>query len=94
MGHRSNCQAQLHAEASFPPEKYRPRARDILVSWTRVREYRDEEARYLQLAHSSSDPNVRERFVTVAQHYRSLAKIEQSIADQRPPKKGGNPAKR
>jgi hypothetical protein len=90
MGYRSNSQAQLRAEASLPPEKYHPRARDILISCTRVREYRDEEAKYLQLAHSSPDPDVRDRFVTVAQHYRSLAKIEQSIADQRPPKKGGN----
>jgi hypothetical protein len=87
MGYRSSSQAHLRAEASFPPEKYQPRARDILVSWTRVREYRGEEAKYLQLAHSSSDPDVRDRFVAVAQHYRSLAKIERSIADQRPSKR-------
>jgi hypothetical protein len=41
------------------------------------------------LARSASDPDVQERFVAIAQHYRSLAKIEQSNADQRPNKKEG-----
>ena len=86
MGYRSNSRAELRSEASFQQQQFRPRARDILVSWTRAREYRDGEARYLQLARSTSDPDVRERFVAIAQHYRSLAKIEQSIADQRPNK--------
>jgi hypothetical protein len=36
----------------------------------------------MQLAHSASDRGVRDRFVAKAQHYRSLTKIEQSIADQ------------
>ena len=44
------------------------------------------EARYLELTRSTSDPDVRERLVAIARHYRSLAKIEQSIADQRPNK--------
>jgi hypothetical protein len=79
----------LRVEADFPQQKYRPRARDILVSWTRAREYRDGEAKYLQLASSSSDPELRDRFIAIAQHYRSLAKIEQSIADQWPYKKDG-----
>jgi hypothetical protein len=30
---------------------------------------------------------MRDRFIAVAEHYRSLAEIEQSIADQRPYKK-------
>src|SRR5262249_43027923 len=45
---------------------------------------------YLQLARSASDPDVRDRFITIARHYRSLAEIEQRIADQRPNKNGGN----
>ena len=88
MGHRSNSRTDLGPEGQR--RQFRPRARDILVSWTRAREYRDGEARYLQLAHSASDPGLRDRFVAIAQHYRSLAKIEQSIADQRPNKKGGS----
>ena len=89
-GYRSNSRTELGAEGSFQRRQFQPRARDILVSWTRAREYRDGEARYLQLAHSASDPDLRDGFVAIAQHYRSLAKIEQSIADQRPNKKGGN----
>ena len=90
MGYRSNSRTELGGEGSFQRRQFQPRARDILVSWTRAREYRDGEARYLQLAHSASDPGLRDRFVAIAQHYRSLAKIEQSIADQRPNKKGGS----
>jgi hypothetical protein len=91
MGFRSNSRAELCvAVASFQQQKYQPRARDILVSWARAREYRDGEARYLQLARSASDPDLRDRFVGIAQHYRSLAKIEQSIADQLPNKNGGS----
>jgi hypothetical protein len=41
----------------------------------------------LQLARLAADPDVRDRFVAIAQHYRSLAKIEQSIADQSSNKK-------
>jgi hypothetical protein len=44
----------------------------------------------LELARSASDAELRDRFVAIAQHYRSLAKIEQSIADQRPNKNGGS----
>src|SRR5246127_2676609 len=90
MAYRSSSRAELRAEADFQQRQFRPRARDILVSWTRAREYRDGEARYLQLARSASDPDLRDRFVAIAQHYRSLAKIEQSIADQRPNKNGGS----
>ena len=89
MEYPSNS-TELGAEESFQQRQFRPRARDIVISWTRAREYRDGEARYLQLARSASDSDLKERFVTIAQHYRSLAKIEQSIADQRPNKKGGS----
>ena len=87
MGHRSNSRTDLGPEGSFQRRQFQPRAR---VSWTRARECRDGEARYLQLAHSASDPGLRDRFVAIAQHYGPLAKIEQSIADQRPNKKGGS----
>jgi len=75
------------ALADFQQQKFQPKARDILISWARAREYRDGEAGYLQLARSACHPDVRDRFIAIAQHYRSLAKIEQSIADQRPNKK-------
>ena len=87
MGYQSNSRTELGAEGSFQRRQFQPKARDILISWTRAREYRDGEARYLQLAHSASDPDLRDRFVAIAQHYHSLAKIEQSIADQRPKKR-------
>jgi hypothetical protein len=90
MGHRSNSHAELRAEESLQQRQFRPRARDILISWTRAREYRDREANYLHLARSASDPDARERFIRIAQHYRSLATIEESIADQRPNKMGDN----
>jgi hypothetical protein len=90
MGYRSNSRAELRAEADFQQQQFQPRARDVLISWARAREYRDGEASYLQLARSASDPDVRDRFIAIARHYRSLAKIEQRIADQRPNKNGGN----
>ena len=90
MGYRSNSRTELVAEGSFQRRQFQPRARDILVSWTRAREYRDKEASYLQRAQSASDLDARERFIGIAQHYRSLAKIEQSIADQRPNRNSRN----
>jgi hypothetical protein len=90
MAYRSNSRTKLRSEVSLEQQQFQPKARDILVSWTRAREYRDGEARYLQLARSASDPNVRDRFIAIARHYRSLAMIEQRIADQRPYKKDGD----
>src|ERR1700720_4094795 len=34
MGYRSNSRAELCVEASFQQRQFRPRARDILISWT------------------------------------------------------------
>jgi hypothetical protein len=85
MGYRKKSLAKLSgAEASHQQRKFRPRARDILISWTRAREYRESEASYLRLARTTSNLEVRNRYVAIAQHYHSLAQIEQSIADQRP----------
>ena len=90
MGYPLKSRTRLPAEASFQQPQFQPKARRILISWARAREYRDGETGYLQLARSASDPDVRDRFITIAQHYRSLAEIEQRIADQRPNKNGGN----
>jgi hypothetical protein len=90
MAQRLSSLTKLPADTSF--QQFRPRARDILVSATRAREYLQGEAKYLRLARSASIPDVRDRFVTIARHYRSLAKIEQSIADQRPNQKGRHSA--
>jgi hypothetical protein len=89
MAYRSSSRAELRSEATLPRQQFRPRTRDVIVSWSRAREYRDGEARYLQLARSASSADVRERFNAIARHYQSLAKIEQSIADQLPNRKGG-----
>jgi hypothetical protein len=70
------------------PNQRRP---TIPTSWARAREYRDGEAGYVQLARLASDPDVRDRFTAIARHYRSLAKIEQSITDQRPNKRADKP---
>jgi hypothetical protein len=88
MAYRPDLRAEQRAEADFSHGKFRPKARDILLSWARAREYRNGEAGYLQLARLAPDPDVRDRFNAIAQHYRSLAKIEQSIADRRPNKNG------
>jgi hypothetical protein len=61
---------------------FQPRARDILVSWARAKEYRNREAGFLRLARFAPDSASQNRLVTVARHYRSLAEIEQSIADR------------
>ena len=69
---------------------FRPRARDILISWAKAREYLDGETRYLKMADSACEPSVQDRFIAIARHYRSLATIEKSIADQRPNKSAHN----
>ena len=49
------------------------RARQELRDWTRVRGYWDRVAESLELAANASDPDVQDRYVTIAQHYRTLA---------------------
>ena len=82
MGYRSRSQTKLRSEASLPQQQFQPKARDVLVSWGRAREYLDRATSYTNLAHETPDPDVRDRFIAVAQHYRALAAAEQSIADQ------------
>ena len=43
-------------------------ARDELRDWARAREYWDRAIRYLKLARTASDPDVRSRFVAIARH--------------------------
>ena len=85
MGYRSHSRTNLRSEESSRQQQFRPKARDILVSWARAREYRNGEASYIELARSASDPDARDRFIGIAQHYRSLAMIEQRIADHAAP---------
>ena len=82
MGYRSNSRTQLRAEANFQQTQFQPRARDVLVSWARARECRDRATGYLQLAKSAPAPDVRDRFIAIAQHYRALAIAERRIANQ------------
>ena len=88
MGYRCDSRTELRAEPSVRRRQFQPKARDILISWARASENRDGEAGYLQFARLASDPDVRDRFMAITQQYRSLGKIEQSIADQRPNKHG------
>ena len=82
MGYRSNSRTELRARRNFQQPQLQPKARDVLVSWARAREYLDRAGSYLKLARATPDPHVRDRFIAVAQHYRALAVAEQSIADQ------------
>lgn len=84
MGYRSISQVKPRADGTVQRRKFQPRARDVLVSWARAQDYRKREANYLALAQSAPNSDARNRLVTIARHYRSLAEIEQSIADQRP----------
>ena len=59
------------------------RARQELRHWTRARSYWNRAVEFLQLACSASDPNVQDRYVTIAQHYRTLAEAEEQGAEQK-----------
>jgi len=59
------------------------RARAELRDWVRARGYRDHAADFLDLARTASDPNVKNRYVTIARHYLTLAEAEERSADQK-----------
>ncbi len=59
------------------------RVRQELRDWTMARGYWNRAAEFLKLASGTSDPNVRERYVTIAQHYRTLAEAEERGAEQK-----------
>jgi len=82
MAYRSNSRLKVRSEATLWLQRFQPKARDVLVSWARAREYLDRASSYLKLAHSTPDPAVRDRLIAIAQHYRALAVAEQSIANQ------------
>jgi hypothetical protein len=82
MTYRPNSLPKLRSEASLPEQQFRPKARDVLISWARAREYLDRAAGYRKLAHATADPAMRDRYIAIAQHYRALAVAEQRVADQ------------
>ena len=51
-----------------------------LRSWARARGYWDRGAEYLELARNESGPDVQNRYITIALHYRALAKAEERSA--------------
>jgi len=59
------------------------RARQELRHWTRARGYWNRAAEFLELASNTFDPNVQDRYITIAQHYRTLAEAEERGAEQK-----------
>jgi hypothetical protein len=59
------------------------RARQELRDWTRARGYWNRAAEFLKLAADASDRDVQNRYVTIAQHYRTLAEAEERGAEQK-----------
>ena len=59
------------------------RARQELRDWAKAQGYWNRAAEFLKLASSASDPNVQDRYVTIAQHYRTLAEAEERGAEQK-----------
>jgi hypothetical protein len=57
------------------------RTRQELRDWTKARGYWDRAAEFLELASNTSDPNVQDRYITIAQHYRTLAEAEERGAE-------------
>lgn len=55
-------------------------ARQELLSWTRARTYRDRAAEFLNLARSEGEVTVRNRYLTIARRYRTLAEAEERSA--------------
>ena len=59
------------------------RTRQELRDWTRARGYWDRAAEFLELASNAADADVQNRYITIAQHYRSLAEAEERGAEQK-----------
>jgi hypothetical protein len=57
-------------------------ARCELRCWTAAREYWDRAAGNLELAQSAADPSVRDRYLKIAQYYRTAAEAEERAANQ------------
>ena len=54
----------------------------MLLAWARASAYEDRAAEYLKLAHLTPDRNVRNRFLEIALHYRTLAEIGRCAGDR------------
>lgn len=65
---------------SYDRPRERRGARQELLSRARARSHRDQAAEYLKLARSSGEANVRNRYLTIVRHYRTLAEAEERSA--------------
>jgi hypothetical protein len=72
---------QSASSTSDHDRRQQPRARELLLRWARAHAYWDRATEYCKLARSASDADVRQRFVVIAQHYRTLAKAEERSAE-------------
>jgi hypothetical protein len=57
-------------------------ARGELRCWTAAREYWDRAVGYIELAQSAADRSVRDRYLKIAQYYRTAAEAEERAAHQ------------
>jgi hypothetical protein len=73
---------QSASSTSDHDRRQQPGARELLLRWARAHAYWDRAAEYCELARSASDADVRQRFIVIAQHYRTLAKAEERSAEQ------------
>jgi hypothetical protein len=79
MAYRSDTQTKQHHDG-LRQKRFQPKAREVLRSWARAREYWDRAIRYLKLARLARDPDVRNRCILIAPHYRALAEAEERIS--------------
>jgi hypothetical protein len=57
----------------------KPSARDILRDWARAPGYAKRAAEFLELARCAPLAAVRKRYLTIAEHYRTLAETEKRV---------------
>jgi len=53
-----------------------------------VRKYRDRAIRYLEIARIIGDPDAQNRFIKIAQHYRTLAGADERDAESKGVERG------
>jgi hypothetical protein len=61
------------------PPQGKPRARDILRDWATAPGYSKRAAEFLELARCAPLPDVRKRYLAIAEHYRTLADVENRV---------------
>jgi hypothetical protein len=59
--------------------KGEPSAREVLRDWARAPGYAQRAAEFLELARCAPLPTVRKRYLTIAEHYRTLAEVEKRV---------------